>query len=151
MKKKYKLALLVFGIPFILFIILIKVSLSENEKDSDYYKTVGLQLNGTIKTVKELKYGHDYGVISIRLKYCNIKEYDKRNELERYFGVIKKDQAEIVFNTIGSIKVGDSIAIKIEKYELFRNGKLIDKNFIGMPPSSFIFTPFKEINRIINL
>jgi len=151
MKKKYKSILFALGIPFLLFIFFIKFGLKDTEKDSDYYKAIGLELNGTVQEVKPLNYGHGYGVISILITDSNIQKYDKRDELERYFGVIKNGQGALVFNSINSVKVGDSISIKIETYKLFRNGKLIDENFIGMPPPNFIFTPFKEISSKIKL
>jgi len=150
MKKSYQKILFVLGIPFILFIILVLVGHSKTKNDSDYYKSIGLKLNGKIEAVKELKYGHDFGVIRIDLNYSNIIEYDKRNELKRYLGVLKNGKADLVFNSISSVKKGDSIAIDIQNYKVFRNGKLVEENIIGMP-SDYIFTPFNEIKSKINL
>ncbi|UAB75662.1 hypothetical protein [Mesoflavibacter sp. SCSIO 43206] len=150
MKKNYQKILFVLGIPFILFIILVFVGLNKTKNDVEYYKSIGLKLNGKIEAVEKLRYGHDYGVITIDLNYSNINEYDKRNELKRYLGVIKNGKADLVFNSIGSVKKGDSIVIDIQNYKVFRSGKLIRENIIGMP-SDYIFTPFNEIKSKINL
>ena len=150
MKKNYQKILFVFGVPLTLFIVLVFVGLNKTGKDSQYYKSIGLKLNGKIESVKELRYGHNFGVISIGINYSNINEYDKRAELKRYLGVIKNGKADIVFNSINSVKIGDSIVINIEKYKIFRDGKLINENFISMP-SNFIFSPFREINRKVSL
>ncbi len=150
MKKNYQRILFVLGVPTTLFIVFVFVGLNKTEKDSQYYKSIGLRLNGKIESVKALRYGHNFGIISIGINYSNINEYDKRDELKRYLGVIKNGKANIVFNSISSVKIGDSIVINIEKYKILRDGKLIYENFIGMP-SDFIFSPFKEINRKVNL
>jgi hypothetical protein len=150
MRKNYLKLLSLFSIPIFMFIIIGFIGFNKIEKDSEYYKSIGLKLNGKIESIKKLTYGHDYGVISVKIYQTNLNHYDERNQLKRYFGVIKNDKADLVFNSINSIKLEDSIVIDVLRYKIFRNGKLIDENYIGMP-NDFIFEPFNEINRKISL
>ncbi len=145
MKKKRKIILFVFGLPLIIFIALVVIARNATHNDSEYYNSVGLKINGIVTDIQSLKYGHDYGIISINVSQSNVWEYDKRNQLERYLGVIKNKKAELIFNRISSTKIGDSIVLNVQDYKLFRKGKLIVENTIGMPPSNFFFTPFREI------
>lgn len=151
-KKTLKQLILMFGVIFSLFIMLAIIGFRNSAKDIKYYQEVNLNLSGIINEVRPLNsYGHDFGVISIKIIKSNIKNYDERKNLDRYLGVIKNNRAELVFESISSVMQGDSIVLNIQNYKLYRNGKLIDENIIGMPPSSLIFTPFKEVKQKFKL
>jgi len=146
-----KKSLLIFGTLIIASIFWMKMVKKTNQTDAVYYQNVGLKLNGIIKEIKPLDYGHDYGLISIKVNQTNIPEYDKRDELEKYLGVIKNDQAELVFNSVHAIEIEDSIVIKIQNYKVFRKGQLVYENVIGMPPSNFLFKTYRDVENKIEL
>ena len=135
-----------------IFIALVINGLRENSQDADYYTNADLKLSGIITKVKPLKfYGHNYGVIDIDVSFSNKKTYDIRKESKRYLGVVKDKKASLVFNSVSLVQKGDSIVLNVQDYSIYREGKLIEKNKIGMPSKSFLFTPFNEINNKINL
>lgn len=151
MKKGNLRTLLILGILLIIFVFAFKSQVDASENDEFYYKKIGLELSGKITSFEDLFYGHDYGVISVSIKDSNIKEYDERKNLKRFLGVIKNGQADLVFNSISKIKIGDSIVVKNRNYKVFRDSKLIIEKKLTMPPPELILTPFSEIKEIIKL
>ncbi|QCX38507.1 hypothetical protein FF125_08710 [Aureibaculum algae] len=146
-----KRSFVVISIMISIFVVSIIIDSNEYKEDNKYYKEVNLKLKGKITEVKPLTYEQNLGIIVIEITESNIQNYDERKSLKRYLGVIKNNKANLVFNSISSVKKGDSIVLNIQNYKLYRNGKLIEENVIRMPPKSFIFTPFKEINTLIDL
>ena len=151
MKLSNKSTLLIFGILLIVFVIFFRQQVRASKDDVTYYKTANIKLNGKITAFEALKYGHNFGVISIQLNETNTQEYDEREQRKRFLGVIKNGQADLVFNSINNVKIGDSIVVNTKDYRLYRNQKLITKNKLTMPPPELILTPFDEINNIIKL
>ena len=155
MKKEIKKGIIKFAIlaigMFIFFIYQVKSGFEATEKDSEYYQDTNLIFDGIIREVKPLtSYGHNFGVISIDLHNSNKEHYDPRRNLDRFLGIIINKKAELVFSAISEVKIGDSIVLNVQEYKIFRNGRLIRENIVGMPPDDS-FKPFKEIIRNINL
>ena len=151
MKLSNKSTLLILGILLIVFVMFFRQQVKASKDDVTYYKTANIKLNGKITAFEALKYGHNFGVISIKLDKTNTKEYDEREQRKRFLGVIKNGQADLVFNSINNVKIGDSIVVNTKDYRLYRNQKLITKNKLTMPLPELILTPFDEINNIIKL
>ena len=155
MKKQTKQILIKFGIGiiglFILFLYNRKTYSVENKIESDYYKSVNLKFSGTVKKVKPLtKYGHDYGVVAIDIYNSNTEYYDPRDSLNRFLGIVKNKKVELVFNRMSGIKTGDSIDFEIDEFKIYRNGRMVQENVVGMPPND-VFKPFNEIKKNIEL
>jgi len=155
MKNKTKSGIIGFSVIFtvmlIIFIFLVKRGFKATEKDSQYYQYVNLKFNGIVKKVKPLtSYGHDYGVILIEIHDSNKRNYDPRDTLERYLGVLKNKKVDLIFNRMSEVKIGDSIDFNVEKYKIYRNEELIRESLSGMPPDD-IFQPFDEIRKNIEL
>ena len=51
MTKTHKTILIVLGIPFLMFVIFVTLGFNETNKDTNYYKSIGLDLNGNIESV----------------------------------------------------------------------------------------------------
>ncbi|MDV7140446.1 hypothetical protein R3X28_16255 [Maribacter sp. TH_r10] len=147
-----KKIVIMYGSILLIFFISVIYMSRNNGKDADYYKEVNLKMNGIITDIKPLNvYGHDYGVIDINISESNISDYDIRQEQDRYLGVIKASKASLVFGAVSQVKTGDSIVLNIQNYSIYRNKRIIRESTIGMPPKSFLFRPFNEINRKIKL
>ena len=155
MKNETKKGLIRFAIiaigMLIFFVFQVKSGFKATEKDSEYYQKTNLKFSGIVKKVKPLtSYGHGYGVIHINLSNSNKELYDPRDTLDRFLGVVKNEKADLVFNRISEIQIGDSIDFNIQDFMIYRNGKLIRKSIVGMPPDD-IFKPFNEVNANIEL
>lgn len=152
MKKENRNALLKFlGLVF-LFIVILFIGRNTTKEHASYYNDVNLKLTGIVKEKRPLTtYGHDFGVIAVDIDTSNIAFYDERENLEKHLGVIKDKKADLVFSAISRIKIGDSLIIHTQNYEIYRNDELIKEGVIDLPRNNFIFRPFNEVNKNIKL
>ena len=115
-----KRSFVVISIMISIFVVSIIIDSNEYKEDNKYYKEVNLKLKGKITEVKPLTYEQNLGIIVIEITESNIQNYDERKSLKRYLGVIKNNKANLVFNSISSVKKGDSIVLNIQNYKLYR-------------------------------
>ena len=119
--------LLLIALPFFLIFAVFntKYGRIQSEKEGEYIRSIGLNLQGKVIEKAEFNAGHNYGVIYLELYQSNIKLFDDRDNQEKHIGLIKNDKAEIIFNAMSQIKIGDSISIENDQYHIYRMGKLI--------------------------
>jgi len=152
MKKETRNALLKFLGMVLLFVVLVIVGLNTSQKHANYFQEVNLNLTGIVTEIRPLtNYGHDFGVIALDINKSNIDQYDQRDELDKHLGVIKNKKANLVFSGISRFEVGDSLILEVQDYKLYRNGTLVTENVVEIPRNSFLFKPYKEVNRKIKL
>lgn len=149
MVKKNKRILLLL-IPLVIFILIVYVKKHSINSEGDEIKNLDLNIKGIVTNTLELDYGHDYGIITLDLESSNIDFYDKRNELEKFFGVIKSGNAEIVVEGISEFQKGDLYILKGEEYKIFRNNRLVVDDYYGYLSTS-VFNPYNEIRRKLKL
>lgn len=113
------------GLIFICLIIYQLITAQLVEKD---LKEIGLELTGIITDKKLLKYGHDFGYAGIDVHNSNYSDYDPRRKGESYFFIIHKNRCALLIPGISQVEIGDSIAVKVDKFSIFRNNKTIKEN-----------------------
>lgn len=139
-------------ILLILFILIICVDFfTEDETyidDQNYIKELNIDLKGKIQDIYKLKYGHNYGIITVDISESSVKKLDERKNRKRFLGFIKNKFGYFVLGTISDFQIGDSIVIKSNLYNLYRSNQEVvrDKNII-LPPKDVVFRPYKEINK----
>ena len=104
-----------------------------------------LDIEGRVTKIEHLNQGHNFGIITLELEKSNIIDYDERNKLKRFFGIIKNKEAKIAVTNISSFLKGDVFILKRTNYTIYRNEKKIEHNFYEMP--SNIISPYYEINK----
>lgn len=117
--------LIALGIIFIGLVIYQLINAQLVEKD---LKEVGLELTGIITDKKELRYGHDFGYVRIDVHNSNYSDYDPRRKDETYFFIIRRSRCALLIPGISQVEIGDSIAVKVDKFSIFRNNKTIKEN-----------------------
>jgi len=149
----FNLKNLFFIILFLLVVISVDIISDDDSlytEESNYIKSLNIFLDGKVVNVYELKYGHNYGIVTIDINSTSLRSLDERTKRERYMGFIKNDVGYFVVGTISDFKYGDSIVIKSDVYDLYRdNDKIKDEKFIDLPMDN-IFKPYREINQRLN-
>ena len=147
MRKIIKTLLIVAILPFSVFIYNVITEDEELINDKEYLTSLNLELTGQILKIDNLDYGHNYGIVTIGIKYSHPNQYDPRQSKSRYLGIINENQAKLVVHNIGFIQTDDSIFVKDGKFKITRNDKLVfDNHYLDLPPSSLVHNPYTEIN-----
>ena len=145
-KQRRNLFFIVVGLVLILsFILVDTIYERENFKnEQEFIKDIGINLHGRVIEKTEFDYGHNYGVIRLELFNSNIKNYDERENQEKHIGFIKNDKAELVFNAMKDVKIGDSITISKDEYKIFRLGNLVYTNSLSLGPNNSFYLEYKR-------
>jgi len=148
--KKENLKFLFIGIFLILSFITVDTIYSKKqyERESEYIKSIGLNLQGRVTKKTKFRYGHNYGVVHIKLSQSNIKNYDERKNSDRHIGFIVKDKAEIIFNSMSNLKIGDSISIYKNDFQIYRMENLVYKGSLSFAPARSFYKEYNKKHKI---
>jgi len=149
-QRKSKKPWVLFIIPFV-FVGLFYFKKNTKATESDEIKSLNLSIKGKIVNVVKLDYGHNYGILRLILFESNIDFYDERNSLDKFFGVVKGNKAEIIINGINGIKEKDIFILKGDEYQIFRNEKLIRDEYLTYLSSGGVFNPYREVKNRLEL
>ena len=144
-----KKILYVNGIIFAIFVLFVIYGKYKSNNYSNYIKDLNLEVRGKVSKIVKLNHGHDYGIISLNVEFSNLDYYDERENINRFFGVIKNRKAEIIVTNISLFELNDIFVINKDKYSIYRNNKVIDDNYFSVP--SGIISPYPEIRGKIKL
>lgn len=123
--KQFKIA---FVFLIIIFLSTIVFDFIKADKDRVVIENLNLELRGKIIKKKQFVYGHSYGFVLIDDIISNYKEFDPRIDNKEYLFIIKNKKCTLILSGLRQIEVGDSIVINKQKYNLYRNNKIILKN-----------------------
>jgi len=151
MKQKHIKALPIVFIAFCLFIYLFSHGRDDFKNNTDYLNNVNLKLVGEIENLIPLTQGHGYGIIQVSINKSSISNYDERNVIEPYLGVIKEKKAEIIVNFISILKKNDTVIIDSSNFKVKRNDKIILDKIWELPFISIMQNPYREINKKLKL
>lgn len=126
-KNVYKVRILILALFAVTYIIVKCVYIYDQRRmDSLYLSRFDLQLTG--KVSENVCFGPDKYLIRIEVDSSNIDIIDDRDTLERYFIVLRNNNAELFVRYVENVKAGDSIVIGNKKVFIYRNHvKLYEK------------------------
>ena len=104
-----------------------------------------------MKKITKLEYGHDYGIINIKIKESNYNYYDERNEIDKFIGVIKDGEEEIVVTDISSYMLNDLYVLIENSYKIYRNDNKVKEGVYEYLTGIGIVSPYTEVKKKLTL
>ena len=126
MNKKQFVIFSIIGI--IIFIVSILFDYFKSNENQEKIKSYNLNLSGIIIKKQNFTYGHSYGYVTIDIKNSNYDYFDSRGKEDDYFFIIKEKKCLLLLSGMGEVLIGDSIVVKSDKYDVYRDRKEYLKN-----------------------
>ena len=151
MKKRLFRKFLPFIFSISVFLLAAVILKNQIITEQQVIRELDIHLVGEVKKITKLEYGHDYGIINIKIKESNYNYYDERNKIDKFIGVIKNEKAEIVVTDISSYMVNDLYVLKENSYKIYRNDNKVKEGVYEYLTGIGIVSPYTEVKKKLTL
>ena len=151
MKKRLFRKFLPFIFSISVFLLAAVILKNQIITEQQVIRELDIHLVGEVKKITKLEYGHDYGIINIKIKESNYNYYDERNEIDKFIGVIKDGEEEIVVTDISSYIVNDLYVLKENSYKIYRNDNKVKEGVYEYLTGIGIVSPYTEVKKKLTL
>ena len=151
MKKRLFRKFLPFIFSISVFLLAAVILKNQIITEQQVIRELDIHLVGEVKKITKLEYGHDYGIINIKIKESNYNYYDERNKIDKFIGVKKDGEAEIVVTDISSYMVNDLYVLKENNYKIYRNDNKVKEVVYEYLTGIGIVSPYTEVKKKLTL